>query len=295
MWTKGKKTEQAVVRQPECRNFLAWALPRMGFRTTAFRRVRNQVCKRIARRLRTLALADFDAYRHRLATDPEEWRRLDTFCRITISRFCRDRPVFDWLERVGLPALADAAVATGRKKLFCWSAGCGSGEEPYTLRILWDLCLADRFPSLSLDIVASDADSGVLERARCAVYSAGCLREVPRDWIERAFVARDDQYRLRRTFRHGVQFVRQDIRQKLPAGRFDLVLCRNLVFTYFDEAVQRRLLTRITSRMTNHGILVIGRRETLPGGVDGFKIAKGVPGIFRFASNQRHNHERPAG
>ena len=267
----------------------------MGFRTTAFRRVRNQVRKRIGRRMRALDLADFGGYRRRLEADPDEWLQLDSFCRITISRFCRDRPVFDWLERIGLPALAGAAIAAGREKLLCWSAGCGSGEEPYTLRILWDLCLADRFPSLNLDIVASDAGSVVLERARRAIYSAGCLRELPRTWVKQAFIVRDGQYRLRRTFRHGVQFVQQDIRQEFPAGRFDLVLCRNLVFTYFDEAVQRRLLTRITSRMTNHGILVIGRREALPGGVDGFKIAKGVPGIFRFASNQRHNQERPAG
>lgn len=230
-------------------------------------------------------MSDLNAYRRRLEADPEEWRRLDSFCRITISRFCRDRLIFDWLERVGFPALADAALAMGRNKITCWSAGCGSGEEPYTLRILWELCLADRFPSLRLDIVATDADSVVLNRARRAIYSAGCLREVPRARIEQAFVVRDGEYRLREEFRHGVRFIRQDIRRETPAGPFDLVFCRNLAFTYFDEAVQRRLLTRISHRMVRGGILIIGRNESLPSEVDGFKIEKDAPGLYRYGAD----------
>lgn len=240
-------------------------------------------------------MSDLDAYRRRLETDPEEWHRLDSFCRITISRFCRDRPVFDWLERVGFPSLAATALSVGRDRLTCWSAGCGSGEEPYTLRILWDLCLADRFPGLELDIVATDADSAVLGRARRAIYSAGCLREVPRAWVEKAFVVRDGDFHLREEFRRGIRFVRQDIRLELPTGPFDLVFCRNLAFTYFDASVQHRFLTRISHRMLGGGILIIGRNETLPDGVDGFETERGAPGIHRFMNDQRHDPERPVG
>jgi chemotaxis protein methyltransferase CheR len=254
--------------------------------------VRGQVCKRIARRLREAGVSDLDAYRRRLEADPEEWHRLDSFCRITISRFCRDRPVFDWLARVGFPGLADAALAMGRNKLICWSAGCGGGEEPYTLRILWDLCLAGRFPGLELDIVATDADPVMLDRARRATYSAGCLREVPHPWIGRAFADGVGEFRLRQDFRHDIQFIRQDIRQEMPVGPFDLVLCRNLAFTYFDKAVQRNLLSRISRRMVNGGILIIGRNETLPGGVSGFEIEKGASAVCRFMNGHLHKQER---
>jgi chemotaxis protein methyltransferase CheR len=278
---------RAIVKATECHKFLAWALPRMGFRPAGFRRVRGQVCKRVARRMRTLGLADLDAYRRRLEADPGEWGRLDSFCRITISRFCRDRPVFEWLERTGLPELASIASAEGRNALSCWSAGCGSGEEPYTLRILWDLCLAARFPALQFEIVATDADTAMLARARQAVYPAGCLRELPRTWIEQAFARMGDEYRLREPFRHGVRFVRQDIRREMPAGPFDVVLCRNLVFTYFDRTVQRSVLSRTARRMSRGGILVIGRNETLPEGSNGFRMAAGASGIFRLQPDGR--------
>ena len=90
------------MKDTDCREFLDWALPRLGFRRAGFRHVRGQVCKRIGRRLRALDLPDHGAYRQLLDADPGEWATLDSFCRITISRFCRDRQVIDWLEQVAL-------------------------------------------------------------------------------------------------------------------------------------------------------------------------------------------------
>jgi chemotaxis protein methyltransferase CheR len=140
----------AAGAKADCHEFLDWALPRMGFRVAGFRRVRGQVCKRIRRRLHELALGDLADYRRHLQFKPDEWETLDGLCHITISRFCRDRQVFDWLRRTGLPELAAQAVAEGRNHLSCWSAGCAGGEEPYTLRLIWDLCLAGRFHGINL-------------------------------------------------------------------------------------------------------------------------------------------------
>lgn len=100
------------MKDTECREFLDWALPRMGFRRAGFQRVRGQVCKRVGRRLHELGLPDPGAYRRLLATEPGEWSKLDSFCRITISRFCRDRQVFEWLKQTALPDLAGRALAT---------------------------------------------------------------------------------------------------------------------------------------------------------------------------------------
>jgi len=270
------------MRDTECRDFLDWALPRMGFRRAGFRRVRGQVCKRIARRLRALGIPDTAAYRRRLASDPQEWAELESFCRITISRFYRDRPVFEWLRQVALPEFAGRALAQRRAALHCWSAGCGSGEEPYTLRILWDLHLASRFPGMRLDIVATDAAPAMLARARHAVYRAGTLRELPDSLVADAFTPTQGEYRLRESLRTGIRFLRQDIRQRMPRGPFDLVLCRNLAFTYFDETGQRRVLKRIARRMTAGGILLIGRNERLPADSSGFREEHAVPGAYRY-------------
>lgn len=85
-----------------------------------------------------------------------------------------------------------------------------------------------------------------------------------RAWRERAFEHIGDQYRLRPEFRRNVEFLRQDIRTALPETTFHLVLCRNLVFTYFDAAVQRQTLQRIRARIVPGGALVIGKGESLP-------------------------------
>ena len=87
----------------DCTAFLQWALPQINLRWPGFRKVRNQVCKRLMRRMRDLQLADFAAYRVRLEADPTEWRIVDECCHITISRFFRDRGVFEVLRRRVLP------------------------------------------------------------------------------------------------------------------------------------------------------------------------------------------------
>jgi chemotaxis protein methyltransferase CheR len=270
------------VKDKDCREFLDWALPLLGFRRAGFHHVRGQVCKRIARRMHALDLPDPGAYRQLLDADPAEWAKLESFCRITISRFCRDRQVFEWLGKAALPGLANRALAQDRAMLRCWSAGCGGGEEPYTLRILWDLCLASRFPALRFDIVATDVDPAMLARARRAVYRAGTLRELSESLVAGTFTRTQDEYRLRQAFQTGIRFLRQDIRQRMPRGPFDLVLCRNLVFTYFDEAGQRRVLRRIARRMTAGGVLLVGRNERLPADAADFGEDNAAPGAYHY-------------
>ena len=124
------------MRDTECIAFLQWALPKMGFRWAGFRKVRGQVCKRVGRRLKELGLTDLEAYREHLEVHPEEWVTLDGLCRISISRFFRDRGVYEALGSEILPALACQAASDGEPVLRIWSAGCGAGEEPYSIAIL---------------------------------------------------------------------------------------------------------------------------------------------------------------
>ncbi len=264
----------------DCVAFLQWALPRLGLRWAGYRKVRRQVCKRVARRLRTLGLASLGAYRERLEQDPAEWRVLDGLCGVTISRFYRDRGVFDALVRDELPRLARQAVARGEPRLRCWSPGCAGGEEPYTVRILWDLALAPRFPSLAMDVVATDCNETMLSRARAAVYGPGSLKDLPEAWKHAVFDENDGLFRLRPSFRRAVRFLKQDLRQRMPAGPFDLVLCRNLAFTYFAEDLQRRVVKRIARRLVEGGVLVLGSHESLPKGTKGFAPLPASPCLY---------------
>lgn len=246
----------------ECVAFLRWCLPRLGLRWEGFRKVRATVCKRVRRRLRELDLPDVAAYRRHLEAVSGEWPVLDGLCRIPISRLYRDRGVFDCLAEEVLPACARNAAAEGRP-LRCWSAGCASGEEAVTLRLLWDLRLAADFPATRLEIVASDVDPVLLRRAARGCYSAGALKDLPAD-LRAAFVSTGEEWCLKPAHLGGIDYRCEDLRTDWPAGPFDLVLCRNLAFTYFDAALQRAVLSQIAVRLRPAGVLVLGRHEALP-------------------------------
>jgi chemotaxis protein methyltransferase CheR len=254
------------MKDAECVALLQWALPRMGMRWEGFRGVRRQVCKRVARRVAALGLADLAAYRARLERQSEEWAVLDSMCVITISRFYRDAGVFDRLRAEILPEVARAAVAAGERELRAWSVGCASGEEAYTFGMLWRLDVGTRFPELTLSVVATDVDEVVLSRARRGCYEPGSLRELPAAWREAAFEPADPLWCVRASMREGIDFRREDVRERIPGGPMHVVLCRHVIFTYFDEATQRALAERIAQHTAPFGVLVVGTHETVPAG-----------------------------
>jgi len=251
------------VDERDCTAFLQWALARQDFRWQGFRKVRGQVCKRLNRRIRELGLDDLAAYRRRLGVDPAEWTAFDECCHITISRFFRDRGVFEALRKRVLPEIA-ARAAWEKRPVQIWSAGCASGEEPYTLKIIWDCEVAPSFSGVSVSIVATDIDENVLARARRGCFDPTSLRELPPDLVGQAFDRAGPLYCVKSGHREGVEFLRQDLRRETPALLFDLILCRYVAFTYFAEPLQRQVLVNIMGRLAPHGHLVIGTHERLP-------------------------------
>jgi chemotaxis protein methyltransferase CheR len=271
------------VANESCTEFLRWALPSIGLRWAGFRRVRRQVCKRIGQRLRELTLGDCATYRRYLADHPAEWAVLASLCRIPISRFARDAPVFSGLERDLLPRLVADALGRGSHCLRVWSAGCAAGEEPYFINLVWRFSAAASCPRCDLEILASDADAHQLERARIGCYRTSSLKEVPLRWREEAFFPSGRLRCLKPEFRQSVKFERQDIRESMPPGPFDVILCRNLVFTYFAEDEQSAVLDRLIDRLVPGGALVIGVREKLPRATPRLIPWDPVPGTFRKA------------
>lgn len=215
--------------------------------------------------MRELGLQDLGSYRVLLEARPAEWDELDRLCRITISRFYRDRAVWEALARDVLPALGSRPRA--------WSAGCASGEEPYTLALLGEL-----------RIVATDVDETVLRRARAGVYGASSFKELPPALLERGFVRQGARWRIRPEIAERVTFLRHDVRAGAPDGPFDLVLCRNLAFTYFDEELQRAAAATLAAALRPGGALVLGTHERLPYGAAGFEPWPAAPCVHRRVS-----------
>jgi len=243
----------------------------LGLRTEGYRRVRGTVEKRLRRRLAELGLPTFGAYEAYLGSHPEEWAWVEPRCRITISRFARDRAVYERLVDEYLPARAAAVRARGEGTLRVWSAGTASGEEAYGLAIAWELALKERHPELSLEVLGTDADPLVLARAERGIYPAGCLRELPAQYVARAFVRHGQQWALRESFRSSVRFARADLRAAAPAGPFELVMCRNLAFTYFSEPLQLEVAAALAKVLAPNGVLMIGQGERVPPGSHGLE------------------------
>ena len=260
---------------------LQWCLPKLRMRWPGFRKVRRQVYKRIDRRLKELDLSDVASYRSYLERHQDEWSVLDALCRISISRCYRDKGVFQYLEREVLPQLAQRAAAKGENDVRCWSIGCASGEEPYTLAILWTLGVAPQFPTVSLRILGTDSDQKAIERAERACYPGSSIKDLPADLLAKAFIPSSDRFSVSAEYRALVTFREQDIRVTAPTDLFHLILCRNLAFTYFDDGLQRETLNTIEGKLHPGGALVIGSLESLPDGVSGFDPWLQKLGVYR--------------
>ncbi len=271
-------SERPQITDADCVTFLQWCLPRMQLRWPGFRKVRRQVRKRISGRLQELQLTGLNQYRDYLVTHDDEWNRLRALCRITISRFFRDRGTFQYLRRIVWPALIQSAAPRSEMKF--WSAGCASGEEPYSVAMV---CLNDGPPldEMGLSILATDADANLLRRAKTARYPASSLRDVPDELRTKYFEPRGDEFQLMPCVQNWVQFKQQDLLQQLPDLSFDMILCRYLAFTYFDDALQRRMAHEFAKRLHSGGWLVLGKHESLPDVGGRFAVIEPHLNIYR--------------
>lgn len=212
---------------------------------------------------------------------PDEWQLLDSFCRISISHFYRDREVFEYLQTNALPELANEAVTQAGQQVRAWCIGCAGGV--YTLRILWNMILRDSFPNITFTVLGTDADAYQIERARTACYPQSAVTALPDDWRAGGFESKGRTWCLRPELKTGAEFLIQDIRDDAPDTIFDLTFCRNVAFTYFSDELQLRVAEVIQSHVSKRGFLVIGKHEELPPGLHGLrKVSETLP-IYQHA------------
>ena len=220
--------------------------------------------RRIAVRMRACGVHTYDAYRTLLAGSPLESERLRDALTINVTRFYRNEETWSLIRRAVLPVLLDRR----RAELRAWSAGCASGEEPYTLAVLAadHLDRAGRGDDLArVTIDATDIDRICLERARAGSYRPEGLAELPDALADRYFEPDGAGRRVVERVRRRVQVRELDLSREPPPGAgYDLVLCRNVVI-YFDRPTQERLFQVFADALVPGGFLVLGKVETLFG------------------------------
>jgi chemotaxis protein methyltransferase CheR len=225
------------------------------------------VYSRLAKRLRALNLNTFREYCDLVEAAGSGEERLEMLSALTtnVTRFFRERPHFDHLERQVLPSL----IALARKggKIRIWSAGCSTGQEPYSIALSL-LSLEPEAQRLDVKILATDIDPRVIAAGREGVYPEGALADIPKALRVRYFAADPTtrgSWRIVDETKKLVHFRMLNLNGDWPMqGLFQAIFCRNVVI-YFDEQGQRVLWSRFASKLAPQGWLFIGHSERVAG------------------------------
>jgi chemotaxis protein methyltransferase CheR len=236
--------------------------------------------RRIAVRMRARRASACDQYSEILDSDPREYERLMHTLTVNVTKFFRNWETYSALSRTVIPGLMDQGDGDVR----VWSAGCATGEEPYSIAILMHRHAASvASPRLeSVSILGTDIDSVCLDHAARAVYQESALGDTPVDLREKYFRDESGFVTLLPEVRQPVKFQSSDLLAfKAPVDRAHLILCRNVVI-YFERAAQDALLRHFHETLEPGGVLVLGKVETLLGDARGlFTPVNARERIFR--------------
>lgn len=232
---------------------------------------RQLVYSRLARRLRALGLDRFEDYLDRLEKgDDAELEEFVNALTTNLTAFFREPHHFEMLEG---PVLEEMRRANPEGPLKIWSAGCSTGEEPWSIA----MTLADATGSTdSARILATDVDSRVVAHADAGVYDGsritGIARERQRRWLLRGKGSQEGKVRVRDELQAMVRFQRLNLFDEWPIrGPLDAIFCRNTLI-YFDKPTQKTLVERFASLLRPGGYLFIGHSESLYRVTDAFRL-----------------------
>jgi chemotaxis protein methyltransferase CheR len=215
--------------------------------------------RRFEVRLRATECMNYRRYVVYLNKHPEEYTRLLNDLAINYTQFFRDPDVYEYLERVLLPKLF---ASSGTVRI--WSAGCASGEEPYSLAILTHKLLGDAAFSHPVKIYASDIDKDALAKAEKGEYQKIQLKSVPEALVQKYFTQEGNVCTAREAIRKLIRFERFDLNQPALHKNLDLILCRN-VMIYFSKEGQQHIHMNFYEALRGGGYFITGKAEIMSG------------------------------
>jgi two-component system, chemotaxis family, CheB/CheR fusion protein len=243
---------------PNLEQFLDYVKQNRGFDFTDYKR--SSLGRRIEKRMQALNIARYADYQGYLQIHPGEFTLLFNAILINVTEFFRDPPAWDYLGAEVIPRILEGKPA--RQPIRVWSAGCASGEEAYSVAMLFGEALGKEGLLDRVKVYATDIDEEALALARAGRYSVRAVENVSRPLLEKYFVRNGESWEFRGEIRRAVIFGRHDLLQDPPISRVDLLLCRNTLM-YFNTDSQRRVLARFHFALNDMGYLIVGRAEML--------------------------------
>jgi len=243
------------------------------------------ILRRIQRRMGLHQLEVMGDYASLVRQNPAEASSLADDLMIHVSGFFRDPDAWDaLLQHVVTPLVEERETD---HSIRCWVTACSSGEEAYTLAMLFDEAIERSQKRLDVKIFATDTAERSLSQARHGVYPGGIESEVPPARLARHFDREDSVYRIKKSIREMVVFAPQNVIQDPPFSRLDVCTCRNLLI-YLEPELQRRVLSLLHFGLREGGALFLGSSETVAGTDDLFEPVDKRHRIFRRIGPTRH-------
>ena len=232
---------------------------------------RALVMSRLAKRLRLHNLPGYKEYYDFVISSGNEDELREMINAITTNKtsFFREDYHFKYLEASLFPALVQKSMSGSGRNLRIWSAGCSSGEEPYTIGVTAHNYF-EKHGNWKIDIMATDIDTNVLERSSNGVYPMEQADQIPDHLLNKYFLRGVDEnrgyFRAGNTLRSLISF--QQLNLNHPQwdikGKFNIIFCRNVII-YFDKATQNKLISRFLQHLEPNGLLMLGHSESLHG------------------------------
>ena len=240
---------------------------------------RELLTARLSRRIRTLGMVRFGEYLALVERDAQE--RVEMLDRLVTNetRFFREPAQFELLESEILPRwCAEAAAGTRPRRVRVWSAGCSTGQEPYSIA----MTLLTRLEGWDVEVLATDLSGHALRQAIAGVWPVEKAPEIPehhrKAWMLRGVRSQSGRMSASDAVRAVIRFQRLNLHEELPElGAFDLIFCRN-VLIYFDVASRTKAVTRILSRLAPSGYLFLGHSESLLS--SGLRLRPMAPSVY---------------
>ncbi len=225
---------------------------------------------RLQERLREKKMDSLSEYHKLIMSDKEEFKTLLDSVTTNLTRFFRNQPHFDALEHYVVPELLKIKAGSPEHKLRVWSAGCSTGEEPYTIAMLLTHILPAPW---TVEVLASDISLKSLMVGKEGFYPEARMQGVPDAYVAKYFDKKADGYQIKNDIKKLVRFDYHNLKNDSGLRDLDVVFCRN-VLIYFDEAAQKAAIDRFWDAMSSKSFLFIGHSESLFGMDTKFEFVK---------------------
>jgi two-component system CheB/CheR fusion protein len=249
---------EAKSSDPEFENLLDYLKRSRGFDFTGYKRA--SLRRRMDKRLETLGISGYGSYTEYLEVHPDEFALLFNTVLINVTAFFRDASAWDYLSEEIIPSII--ASKSDDEPIRIWSAGCASGQEPYSLAIMLAEALGFEAVRNRVKIYATDIDDEALTQARAASYTAREVHSLSPALLAKYFDREGSLYVFNKDLRRALIFGRHDLLQDAPISRIDLLTCRNTVM-YFNAEVQAGILSRFHFAIRDGGFLFLGKAEMI--------------------------------